>query len=82
MYWLRRMLLWLPGRRKARAAELDEELCANLELAAEDGDEARRAFGNLTRAREEARAVWFPGWDALSQDVRFATRSLTRAPLF
>src|SRR5437868_14116823 len=85
MYWLRRILLWLPGRRRVRALELEEELQANLALAIEDaagGREARRDFGSLTRAREEARGVWFPGWDALAQDVRFALRTLAKAPLF
>ena len=78
MYWLRRLLLLLPGPRKRRARELDEELAANLAIAQEDSaDEraARRDFGSLTRACEEARAVWFPGWDAVSRDVRYASRS-------
>jgi putative ABC transport system permease protein len=85
MLWLQRVLLWLPGRRRARELELEEELRSNLELAIEDsGDEreARRDFGSITQAREEARGVWFPGWDALSQDARYAARSLARSPLF
>ena len=85
MYWFRRMLLWLPGRRKARARDLEEEMRANLALAMGDAQsqrEARRDFGSLTRAREEARAVWFPGWDVLSGDLRFAARTLMRAPVF
>jgi putative ABC transport system permease protein len=85
MYWFRRWLLWLPGWRRARARELDEELQANLELAMEDAGterEARRDFGSLTRAREEARAVWFPGWDALTGDLRYAVRALRRAKVF
>jgi putative ABC transport system permease protein len=89
MYWLRRLLLLLPGRRQRRARELDEELRTNLALAVEDADgqpeqerEARIAFGSLTRAREEARGVWLPGWDTLRQDLRFALRTLARAPAF
>jgi len=89
MYWLRRLLLLLPGRRQRRARELDEELRTNLALAVEDADgqpeqerEARIAFGSLTRAREEARGVWLPGWDTLRQDLRFALRTLARAPVF
>src|SRR5580704_6449048 len=85
MYWFRRLLLWLPGRRRARTQELEEELRANLDLAMEDAENARTArveFGSLTRATEEARAVWFPGWDTLSQDLRFALRTLARSPGF
>jgi putative ABC transport system permease protein len=93
MYWFRRFLLWIPGRRRVREQELEEELQADLAMAIEDAAEsglprdeaeqaARRAFGNLTRAREEARAVWFPGWDAFSQDLRFALRMLARTPVF
>src|SRR4051794_1766022 len=85
MYWLRRLLLLLPGRRAARSRELHEELQANLSLAIEDAADpriARRDFGSLTRAQEEARSVWFPGWDAVSQDVHFALRTLARAPVF
>src|SRR6185369_14395700 len=93
MLWLSRLLLWLPGRRRARAADLQEEMRANLALAMEDAvglcippeEAARRSrqdFGSLTRAEEEARSVWFPGWDTLSQDVRFAFRTLWKAPGF
>ena len=93
MYWLRRLLLLLPGSRRLRARELNEELEANLALAIEEETAsgaspdqaariARRDFGSLARAREESRAVWFPGWDTLSQDLRFASRTLLRAPGF
>jgi predicted permease len=79
------MFLLLPGRRAARERELREELDANLAIAIEDSGDprtARRDFGSITRAQEEARSVWLPGWDALSQDVRFALRTLRRAPVF
>jgi len=85
MLWLRRLFLLLPGRRAARERELSEELKSNLSLAIEDAGDpviARRDFGNITRAQEEARAVWLPGWDAISQDLRFALRVLRRAPVF
>lgn len=32
--------------------------------------------------KREARAVWLPGWDTLSQDLRFAVRTLARTPAF
>jgi predicted permease len=93
MHWFRRMLLCLPGRRRSRALDLQEELRSNLSLALDDAAEsnlpreeaaraARRDFGNLTRAQEEVRSVWLPGWDAFSQDLRFAWRALYRAPAF
>jgi predicted permease len=93
MYWLRRLLLWFPGPRRSRVRNLEEEMQANLSLAIEDARQAglpaddaprvaRSEFGSLTRAHEEARFVWFPGWDGLSQDVRFAWRTLMRAPVF
>src|ERR1700733_7356312 len=93
MNWFRRMLLWLPGRRRSRALDLQEELRANLSLAMDDAAEsglpheeaariARRDFGSFTRAQEESRAVWLPGWDAFSHDLRFAWRALYRAPAF
>ncbi len=94
MLFFRRLLLLLsPRHRRRRDLELDEELRANLALAADEAAEsgltpdqaapaARREIGNLTRVREEARAVWFPGWDDLAQDVRYAARSLRRAPVF
>jgi putative ABC transport system permease protein len=44
---------------------------------------SRRALGNVTRAREEARAVWIWSWlEDLWQDTVYALRSLRRAPAF
>ena len=74
--------------------ELAREIRAHLELEAEervaDGaapDEARyaarRAFGNVGRIREDARAVWRPSWmEHLQQDLRYAARTLARSPGF
>jgi hypothetical protein len=43
---------------------------------------ARRAFGNVTSAREDVR-VWIPVWfDHTLQDIRYALHSVTRNPLF
>src|SRR5687768_2427020 len=74
--------------------ELAREIRAYLDLEAEervaDGaapDEARyaarRAFGNVGRIREDARAVWRPSWvEHLQQDLRYAARTLARSPGF
>lgn len=50
-------------QRKREERELDEELKTHFELEARqdtDPDGARRAFGNITRIREETRETW--GW--------------------
>ena len=44
--------------------------------------EARRALGNTTLMREDARRIWvFPWIDSLMQDARYAIRSLVAQPL-
>ena len=44
---------------------------------------ARREFGNVTHVKEVARETWGRAWlDRLNQDVRYALRSLPRAPTF
>ena len=49
--------------------------------------EARRraavAVGNVTKPREEARAMWgFPSAESVVQDVRYGLRQLRRTPFF
>ena len=44
---------------------------------------AHKALGNLTRSREDARAVWIWPWiESVWQDVVYAVRSLRRQPGF
>lgn len=93
MITLLRRLIWsLRGRRKDE--ELREELEFHLEQEAEerraDGisdDEARwrarRDLGNVTLLKEETRTLWT--WalvEQLGQDVRYALRTMVKAPAF
>ena len=83
--------LW---RRQAREAELDAELQFHLETEAEEqiaaglpADDARwaarRSLGNVTLAKEDARAVWSWGpVERLLQDVRYGIRVLARQRSF
>ena len=44
---------------------------------------SRRVMGNITLAREEARAAWIAPWiDGVWQDVVYALRAFRRAPAF
>src|SRR3977135_3618368 len=88
-----RRLQYLLRQRKMDA-DLAEELAfhqamkqTELErsgLRAKDADFAsRRALGNATLAREDARAVWISRWlDDLSRDMGYAIRGLRRNPGF
>ena len=83
--------LW---RRQAREAELDAELQFHIEAEAEEQiaaglpadharQAARRSLGNITLAKEDARAVWTWGpVERLLQDVRYAIRVLGRQRSF
>src|SRR5215211_748378 len=82
----RRLLWWLRGRSKE--AELREELSFHLAVEAEERraaglpesearSAAQRELGNEARVREEVRAIWtWRPFEELSQDLRFATRTL------
>ena len=88
----RRVRYWLGARRQAAdlAAELDDHR-ARLQAALEadgipPGDAAirsRRAMGNVTLAREDARHVWIAAAiERVWADVRYGTRALRREPSF
>jgi predicted permease len=80
--------------RDDQASELDEEIRAHFAMAVADRiardeapDEAlaaaRREFGNVTHVKEVTRETWGAVWlDRLGQDLRYAVRSLRRAPVF
>ena len=92
MRLFRRLRYWLNPRE--HDAALQEELefhrvLKQRELEADDMSSAAarvassRALGNVTRAREDARAEWIWPWlDSVRQDTGFAVRSLVRQPGF
>ncbi|HEY6273514.1 MAG TPA: ABC transporter permease, partial [Terriglobales bacterium] len=66
--------------RSRMEAELAREMEFHREMAAHSG---RSNFGNKLRMLEESREAW--GWmwlDRLCQDLRYAARTLARAPGF
>ena len=88
----RRINYWIA--RRSHEAELAEELESHramtqerLEQAGVSFDDAsyasRRALGNVTLAREDARSVWVWPWlDSVRKDVGYALRALRRNPVF
>src|SRR4051812_7816328 len=89
-----RSLALAPFRRDALSRAIDDEFALHIDLRTEDlirrglpPDEARRRarmeFGNLTAAKETARASWGMTWvDRLERDLRYAIRTLRRNPGF
>jgi predicted permease len=71
--------IWYLLNRTRFERELAEEMDAHRAMK---GDDEPR-FGNMLRLREDARDQWGWSWlDALAQDLRFASRLLTRSPAF
>jgi putative ABC transport system permease protein len=82
------------SRRDTGDRELDEEIRSHFEMAVADrvargeSPEAalaavRREFGNVGHVKEVTHETWGGLWlERLTQDVRYALRSLRRAPVF
>ncbi len=83
-------------RRDERGADLDDEIRAHIEMAVRDrmarGESreaamaaVRREFGNVGHVKEITRDMWGTGglWlERFVQDLRYAVRSMRRAPAF
>jgi putative ABC transport system permease protein len=90
--------LWRQLVAIVRARQLDADLGAEIEwhramrqeqleragMPPQDAAYAsRRALGNITRAREDARAIWMTRWlEGVRQDAAYALRGLARSPGF
>lgn len=78
---IRKLKYLMPSHRRALERDMREELEALAEITQSQG--ARRELGNLTRAAEEARAVWSWTWlEQLRGDVRYALRTMRHSPGF
>ena len=85
---------WPWGSRDAGDRELDEEIRGHIAMAVADriarGESpdtalaaVRREFGNVGHVKEVTHETWGGLWlERLIQDVRYALRSLRRAPVF
>lgn len=87
----------LTRRRRFDDDDLQEEIRAHIAIAEAErmaqGADAKGAhqaslkdFGNITLTREDAQRVWTPRWletlRDLTSDIRYAIRSLSKAPTF
>jgi macrolide transport system ATP-binding/permease protein len=77
---LRRISYWV--HRGRMNAELAEEMEFHRSMLAAGGS-APSAMGNVTLAREDARAVWIWPWlESLWQDLSYGMRTMRREPAF
>jgi len=90
-WWQRLRTLLRPGR---RARDIDDEIAFHLAMRQAEHERdglapeiarrtAARQFGNVTALKEQTRDMWtFPSFESLVQDLRYALRTLRRAPAF
>jgi putative ABC transport system permease protein len=90
-FWFRLTATFKRGRLER---DLQDEIAFHVAMRQSDiagnghtVDEARflaeRRFGNRTRVKEELRDMWtFPSAESVLQDVRYAVRTLMKAPAF
>ena len=65
-----------------RQRQMERDLAQEIEFHRHMTDSPRE-MGNITRAREEARAVWVWPWiESVWQDAAYAARNLRRKPGF
>src|SRR5919112_2530551 len=90
-WWNRLLTLLRPGR---RAGDIDDEIAFHLAMRQAEHERdgvspeiarrtAARQFGNVTALKEQTRDMWkFPSFESSVRDIRYAFRTLRRAPAF
>lgn len=77
---LRRLRYWLHHRQME--SELAQEIECHRAMLADEGA-APAVMGNITLAREDARAIWIWPWlESFRQDAAYAFRAMRREPGF
>jgi predicted permease len=81
-------------RRDRRTRDIDDEIAFHLAMRQAEHERAglppeiarrtaARQFGNVTALKEQTRDMWtFPSFESLVRDLRYALRTLRRAPAF